>query len=253
LSGYCWVACWGTWGCISLSGFRPEDVPGFLGVRCKERRNSGLFQGRQRRLGEVVFGVAEVVLRVLVDEGEVVIGRGATDFAGDARDQGAWRDDYALGDQRSGGDDAARADARSIEDDGAHADQNVVFQGAAMHGGVMADGAAGPDDHWIQAFHAMQHGAVLHIAASADPDAVYIAAQHGVHPDAGLLAQDDITEHLRGGVDVRGGRDGGRDTSIGAEHTEKSLEDGARSYRVQNRKRPARARFMLRSCVREVS
>jgi hypothetical protein len=52
----------------------------------------------------------------------------------------------------------------------------------------------------------MQYGAILHVGISADSNLMHIASQDGVHPDAGVLAQDDVSDQLRGGVHVAGSR-----------------------------------------------
>jgi hypothetical protein len=51
----------------------------------------------------------------------------------------------------------------------------------------------------------MQYGAVLHVGAGAHADGVYVAAQYGVHPDRGLLAQNHVADKLGGEVDVATG------------------------------------------------
>jgi hypothetical protein len=52
----------------------------------------------------------------------------------------------------------------------------------------------------------------------ADADFVDVATQDGVHPDAGVLAADDIANQLGGFVDVAGRWNLGRDAFEGADH-----------------------------------
>ena len=62
----------------------------------------------------------------------------------------------------------------------------------------------------------MEHGAVLHVGVGADADGVDVAADDSVHPDAGVLAEDDIADDLRGEVDVASRGDGRRMALVGS-------------------------------------
>ena len=74
----------------------------------------------------------------------------------------------------------------------------------------MADGDHLTDDDRVEVTHAVEDSAVLHVGASTDADGVDVASDDGVHPDAGVFAQDDIADDLGGGVDVAaGGNDWG--------------------------------------------
>src|SRR6267378_216393 len=53
---------------------------------------------------------------------------------------------------------------------------------------------------------------------------VYIAAKDGVHPDTGVLADDDVADELGGVVDVAGFGELGRDAFVGADHGYLMLE-----------------------------
>ena len=106
----------------------------------------------------------------------------------------------------------------SVEDDGADADEDVVVDGAAVDGGVVADADAGADEDGVEAAHAVEDGAVLDVGAGADADAVGVAADDGVHPDGGLGAEVDVADELGGGVDVGAGGDDGGEAAIGANH-----------------------------------
>jgi hypothetical protein len=50
--------------------------------------------------------------------------------------------------------------------------------------------------------HPMQDCTILHIALCADADGVDIAPEDGIHPDAGVLAQSDVSDELSGVIDV---------------------------------------------------
>lgn len=117
-----------------------------------------------------------------------------------------------------GGDDGAGADAGVVEDGGPDADEDGVFQQAAMDGGVVTNGAELADGDGEEVPLAVEDGAILDVGTGADVDAVDVAAEDGVHPDAGLLAQGDVSKDLGGGIDVAGGVDGGVVALEGAEH-----------------------------------
>jgi hypothetical protein len=51
-----------------------------------------------------------------------------------------------------------------------------------------------------------------------DANLVDIAPKDGVHPDTGVLAEDDVADELRGIVDVRGVGELGSDAFVGADH-----------------------------------
>ena len=87
-----------------------------------------------------------------------------------------------------------------------------------MHGGVVADGDPLAHDDRPFVAHAVKHGAVLHVGVGAQPDRVHIAAQHGIHPDAGVLPEGDVAKHLGGDVDVARGGDDRRVAEVSADH-----------------------------------
>jgi hypothetical protein len=49
---------------------------------------------------------------------------------------------------------------------------------------------------------------------------VHVAADHGVHPDAGLLAEDDVADNLSGFIYIAGIGDAGTDPLVGADHAD---------------------------------
>ena len=104
----------------------------------------------------------------------------------------------------------ALADAAVIQDPRPHADNAHILDHAAVDGGIMADGDPVAHNDGIEVAMAVEHGAVLHVGAGADANRVDVAAQDGVHPHRGALAQDDVAEDLRGGIDVAIGGDLGR-------------------------------------------
>ena len=100
----------------------------------------------------------------------------------------------------------------------AHADEAGIFDDAAVDGGIVADRDPVTNDDGIAIAHAMQHGAVLHIGVGADADGMHIAADDGVHPDAGVLAEGDVADDLGGNIHIAGRRNDGRFALIGTNH-----------------------------------
>jgi hypothetical protein len=167
---------------------------------------------------EVNLDVIDVVLSVFEDEFAVFVAELTAEFAGDAGPEGAGRDDSVLGEDGTGGDDGAFADAAVVEDGDAHADEAGVFDDAAVDGGIVADGDPVADGDRVEVALAVKDAAVLDIGVGADADGVDIAAEDGVHPDGGALAEDDVAEKLRGEIDVATGGDDGELATIAANH-----------------------------------
>jgi hypothetical protein len=61
----------------------------------------------------------------------------------------------------------------------------------------VADGDAVAHDDGIEVTLAMKNRAVLHVGAGAYTDGVHIAAQNGIHPHRGALAEHDVADDLR--------------------------------------------------------
>ena len=67
-------------------------------------------------------------------------------------------------------------------------------------------------------FHAMEDAVVLNVGVVADAYLVDVAAEDGVHPDAGVFADDNVSDELGGVVDVGGVGDLGSDALVGSNH-----------------------------------
>jgi hypothetical protein len=50
----------------------------------------------------------------------------------------------------------------------------------------------------------VEDAVVLNVGIVADADLVNVAAEDGVHPDAGVFAEDDVADELGGFVDIAG-------------------------------------------------
>ena len=175
------------------------------------------------QFGEVDFGVVEVVLGVLEDEGAVGIGELATEFAGDTGPEGAGRDDGVFGQHGAGSDDGAFADAAVVEDGDAHADEDGIFDDAAVDGGVVADGDPVADGDGVEVALAVEDRAVLDVGVGADADGVDIAAEDGIHPDRGVFAECDVAEELGGEIDVAAFGNARRVALVTANHAKRDL------------------------------
>ena len=153
-------------------------------------------------LGQVGFLVLVVVLGVAAQAGALLLGDEAQHLARQAHHQAARRDLHALRDEAAGRDDALVADARVVEDRGAHPDQAVGADPAAVQRDRVADRHVVGEHRRVQVLEDVHDAVVLDVGVGADPDRVDVAAHDGVHPDAGVVAQLDVADHLGRGVDV---------------------------------------------------
>src|SRR5688572_2364237 len=70
------------------------------------------------------------------------------------------------------------------------------FHSAAMQNDAMPDADKISQNRGISVAGHMQHARVLNIGAVANPNVIHIATHHRVEPDAGMVADDNITNHL---------------------------------------------------------
>ena len=70
-----------------------------------------------------------------------------------------------------------------------------------MDDGRVANGNKISDNTW-KIIREMQHRVVLNIAVMPHHDAIDIAAQHRVIPDARIISQSDIPQHRRAARDI---------------------------------------------------
>ena len=120
----------------------------------------------------------------------------------DANGQAARRDHHPLGHQGPGTDDRAGADDGAVQHDGSDADETAVLHARAMHHGPMPNRDPRPDGAWHPGI-AVQHRAILHVAAVADADPVRIGAHDRSGPDAHVTAEHDVAKDHGGVVDER--------------------------------------------------
>ena len=95
-----------------------------------------------------------------------------------------------------------------IHDDAAHADQAFVTDAAAVQNDFMPDSDIGADRQWragrlvAGAMADMQHAEILHIGTGTDTDMVDVAADHNAGPDRGVIAEHDVADDSRRGMDI---------------------------------------------------
>jgi hypothetical protein len=92
-----------------------------------------------------------------------------------------------------------------------------------VQGDGMTDRNVVCDGYAVLLLHAMKNAAILDIAMRADADGVHIATENCVHPDAGMLAENDISDQLRGIVHVAGGGNSWCNALVGTNHDWKNL------------------------------
>ena len=141
------------------------------------------------RVGNVFFGPVFQVRPLLK-------GKGTSDFGRCSEDKGAGRNSGVLRDQRLGANQTLRADFRAVQHYRAHADEAFVSYGAGVDDGGMPDGDVTADEAW-ELVRQVQHRIVLDIAPLTHDDAVNVAAQDGIVPDAGTIAESDVAHDDR--------------------------------------------------------
>lgn len=174
------------------------------------------------RLSSTLLQVLRLVFQIILgvaQDGLLVFGAELfAELAGDAHPQRLRLYRRAFRDHRPGGDDAPAPDARAVQDDAAHADEAAVLDGAAVQRDGVADGDPLAEDDLVLVAHAVQHAVVLDVGVGAHADGGHVAAQHGAHPDARVLAEGDIADELRGFVHVGRLGDARRDAFVIADH-----------------------------------
>lgn len=134
-------------------------------------------------------GVGEVVVGDAFDLSGDEVRRDILDLAGGyAAIDGAGFYFHAFEDDGSGSDDGIFSDFRVIHNDRAHADEHAFLNSATVHYGVMTDGYVVADGDPGFFIGTMDDDAILDIHLVADADAVDIAADDGIEPDAAVIA-----------------------------------------------------------------
>ncbi len=148
-----------------------------------------------------LVGVERGEMGVVVGEpGHVrafLVGGFAADFSGQPHDDMAVGDFEARRDDGAGGDQAALADDGAPEHGGAHADEGIVTNRTTVNNRAVADDDAIADDVWFTRI-AVDHRAILDIAAGADADAGDVAANHRGVPHADVITEMDVAGDASG-------------------------------------------------------
>jgi hypothetical protein len=173
---------------------------------------------RASSLHQVRLLVTQIVVDVAKDCFLVFLVEAATECSWGTHPQGIRLDNRFLGEQGTRGDDGAGSDDGAVENDRAHADEAAGFDGAAVEYSVVADGDVVANVNAVLFLHAVQDAVVLNVGVVADADLVDVAAEDGVHPDAGVFAKNDVADELGGVVDVAGVGELGSDAFVGADH-----------------------------------
>ena len=150
---------------------------------------------------QAIRGVGDIFSRPDFQAGPLFGAECFDDFPGRTKHERTGRDFHALRHQRVRTDEALLADFRAVQNDRAHADEAFVADGAGVNNGGVADGDKSSEDA-RKIIRQMHDGIVLNVAARADDDAIDVAAQNGVVPNADLVAQSDVAEDHRAFCDV---------------------------------------------------
>src|SRR5262249_48272 len=146
-------------------------------------------------------------LGVAVNRRLINRGQSSLHLAGGTHYKAAWGDGGALCKEGAGGYDAAFAYDHTVEQGRPHADEAAGLDGAAVERDGVAYGDVGAEDEGVFVLHDVEDRAVLDVCACADADVVDIAADNAERPDAGVFADDDVTDDDRSAVNVSGGSD----------------------------------------------
>lgn len=98
-------------------------------------------------------------------------------------------------------DEALFADNGAIENGRTHADQNFITDRAGMDYGGVTDGDVVADETG-ELVREVKNGIVLDVGMVADDDAVDVASNDGVIPDARVVAEGDVAEDDRAFGDI---------------------------------------------------
>ena len=92
----------------------------------------------------------------------------------------------------AGGDDGAFTDFGMVQDDAAHADEGHVADFGTVHDHVVPDGHVVADFGHRFLVQCVYNTVVLDVKAVADGDGVNVATQHGIEPDAAVVAHGHV-------------------------------------------------------------
>lgn len=164
------------------------------------------------------------MLRGVIQRFDFSLGEFARASGRAAQPHFAFADGFARRHQRAGADERMLLDHCAVQHDRAHADERRILDGAGVDDRFVADGHIAADaggeaaEFGVRAVMAdVDDGAVLDVSARADTDEVHVAADHRRRPDRHVVAQFDIADHDRGGIDVDPFAKGGQMVEVRAD------------------------------------
>jgi hypothetical protein len=167
---------------------------------------------------QILFCISQIIPGIPHDRFLIFLIELATEFAGRSHPERAGFDHCSLGDESAGSDNRSRANFCAVQNNRSHADEAAVFYGAAVQRDGMAHGDIFAEVDAVLLLHAVEHAAILHVGMRADADFVNVAAQHGIHPDGGVLAENHVADDLGGGIDIASRWNGWRDAFEWSNH-----------------------------------
>src|SRR2546423_2085392 len=146
-------------------------------------------------------GQLDVVCRIPADVLQFLVGERPLDARGGAQRQHPGWDLRPRRHHAARGHDRLAADHRLIEHDGADADQAQVRDDAGVQDHAVAHRDARADPGAEALVGHVDDRQVLDVGLLADLDPLLLAAHHAAVPDAGTIAEDDVTGDGGGGGD----------------------------------------------------
>src|SRR5439155_8507332 len=98
--------------------------------------------------------------------------------------------------QRTSAYDCMFTDRDIVQDYGAHADQAMGLNGAPVQHDTMTHRDVILEDQWTLELHDVSDRTVLDVGVLADPDEMNVAANDAVVPDAGMITNCNVSDHL---------------------------------------------------------
>ena len=144
---------------------------------------------------EIIAGITPYQLKVRIPQNPPNLPRNPSN-------QRPRRNNRPLRNNRSGSNNRPRPNLRPIQNNSPNANQHIVLQNAPMNRGIMPNRDTIANNHGIHVPLPMNNGAILHIRPRPNANLVHIAPNHSIHPDAGALAKNNISKHLRRGIDI---------------------------------------------------
>src|SRR5205823_4946461 len=222
-----------TLGRAPAEPWRASGLPQEVSLRLPhERAVRGLRHRARRALGTeavVALPQLQVLDRVALDVRDLLRAHLADRLRRHAHHQPAGGHELTRRHQGAGADLRTVLDDGARQHDGADADAHVVADAAGVDDAPVADGDAVADDA-RQIGRDVEHRVVLHVGVAPDVDVIVLVTAHDrARPDRRALLDDDVADHLRGGIDPRAWMDPRRAAGHGPDHRRGSAATGSRA------------------------